>query len=404
MSSDKMQVGKTAPDDVGSDSSELSEESNNIIPPKPTRPLTAYHIFFQLERNYIIQQSKKQGTPEDFPEGIDQNAAERPEKYRNIIMPRGWFNSGKGEAAKKKKAAKKIHGVISFLDLSKTISNRWNSADFETRMYCRDLANKQLVIYRKNMEAFVKKYGKDAAKAPKKEQKDLPVIKEEDNPKDIIDDPIHREAQMIAYDDLSRTARTHSNEIGSSAYYTPMQLQQQQQMVHPVSSLVPSAFLQNPSMSRNMARGAAWDTMAFQPDAIIESASNEDQRLLRNSNEVDTTQSMYATLPSHSHFYPSFPVTNTSSQVTMQGHSAKERYPLDKEVGEFLSRVTMDNYGESSSSKSSGCTTLPSLSSAKTTSASTPAPKDDVVPIHTYSYDTVGSFLRNSDSEEEEFE
>ncbi len=143
------------------DNSEIRRPS---LPPKPKRPMTAYHVYFQLERNYILQ--KHEDYVPHYPEQIDENASERPERYRTLIMPKDWYIS---KEVKIKKKDRKNHGIISFVELSKTISHRWNNeADYDTKMYCRDIADDQLERYREEVTAYVEKFGEESLKVSSK--------------------------------------------------------------------------------------------------------------------------------------------------------------------------------------------------------------------------------------------
>lgn len=153
-------------DDSVRDSSATVEINGVKIPAKPVRPFTAYHIFFQLERNYILQSN---GSFPDLPRDVDDNASERPRKYRGVIMRRNWFIAG--SRCKKKRKDHKIHGVISFLDLTRTIAKNWRQADEETKTYCKNLAHYLLQEYRLELEKYSKTYGREALDCQKQKRK-----------------------------------------------------------------------------------------------------------------------------------------------------------------------------------------------------------------------------------------
>lgn len=173
-------------------------------PTKPTRPLTAYHLFFQLEREfmlplassgidfiyywwhsscvelfishtkniasgeYILQTTQdkddtaRSNIPkEDRPIGkqLDKNM---PFRYRYIHLSPYWYASGSGKRindgkTKAKRKHRKTHGKISFLDLSRCIASRWaqlEEKDNMTKMYVSEIAARQLKIYKAEMKLF----------------------------------------------------------------------------------------------------------------------------------------------------------------------------------------------------------------------------------------------------------
>jgi len=135
--------------------------SQVVIPPKPSRPFTRYNVYFQLEREYILQ-ADGQGSAATAPKSVDQNAAARPERYRDLVLPQDWYVVGK--CRDKKRKHRKTHGTITFVQLTKAISKSWGEVDDATKQYCSDLADVELKRYRKDMADFIAKYGESAAK------------------------------------------------------------------------------------------------------------------------------------------------------------------------------------------------------------------------------------------------
>lgn len=128
---------------------------------KPTRPLTAYHVYFQLEREFIIQGSQctdndnNEIVKDTRPVGIELDP-EMPLRYHNIHICRTWYTTGKEKRLKRKH--RKTHGKIAFLDLSKTIAARWatlEETDPETKNYCNKIAKRELEVYKEKVKVCV---------------------------------------------------------------------------------------------------------------------------------------------------------------------------------------------------------------------------------------------------------
>lgn len=124
-----------------------------VIPPKPMRPLTSYHIFFQLERELIIQTM----AGEDADESILANKVylnDVPQRYRNIKLLPNWY-AGPGKRQKRKH--RKQHGQIGFLELSHLISSTWaklEDIDPEVKLFVQKVAQDQIEEYYREMEEY----------------------------------------------------------------------------------------------------------------------------------------------------------------------------------------------------------------------------------------------------------
>ncbi|KAL7484159.1 hypothetical protein ACHAW6_009806 [Cyclotella cf. meneghiniana] len=145
--------------------------ASGIAPPKPKRPLTIFNLFSILERNFIVQQNQKRASassnaPEETNANhVDPYLATRPERYRDVVLPPNWYVVGMNRV---KRSKHEVHGVISFNDLTKEISNRWKSVDAKTKQYCKMIAADELERYQRDMAEYEAKYGKDAVKAQKR--------------------------------------------------------------------------------------------------------------------------------------------------------------------------------------------------------------------------------------------
>lgn len=123
------------------------------VPKKPMRPLTAYHIFFQIEREYVIQTT----AGEDADKSIHDRKvylSDVPQRYRNIKLLPDWY-AGPGKRQKRKH--RKQHGKIGFLELSRVISTRWaqlEKVDPETKAFVQRIAKQELDEYYREMKAY----------------------------------------------------------------------------------------------------------------------------------------------------------------------------------------------------------------------------------------------------------
>lgn len=140
------------------------------VPPIPRRPLTTYNIFSILERHYILQQNQETTVDRGDAETAhhDPYFAERPKKYRHVVLPSNWYVVGMN---RKKRQHHKNHGVISFNSLSKMISESWGSADEEVKAYCKKISTEELKRYRHDQAAFKERYGEEAFEAQTRKRK-----------------------------------------------------------------------------------------------------------------------------------------------------------------------------------------------------------------------------------------
>jgi len=142
------------PNTNSSSSSPSSPIDTLSIPKKPQRPLTAYHIFLQIEREYIIQTMDGDVADQSMMENKILHD-DVPQRYKNIKLMPDWY-AGPSKRTKKRKHRKQ-HGKIGFLELSKTISKRWSQLDQvdpETKSFVQKIAKLEVAEYYKEMNKY----------------------------------------------------------------------------------------------------------------------------------------------------------------------------------------------------------------------------------------------------------
>lgn len=120
---------------------------------KPMRPLAAYHIFFQIEREYIIQNLDGEDADKSIHKG-KLYTTDVPARYLNIKLSPDWY-AGPGKRQKRKH--RKSHGKIGFLELSRQVSTRWaklEELDSETKHFVKTIAQSELEEYHREMEEY----------------------------------------------------------------------------------------------------------------------------------------------------------------------------------------------------------------------------------------------------------
>jgi hypothetical protein len=126
-----------------------------------------YNIFYILERNYEVQQHQKRApAASNSPSNakVDPYIATRPEKYRDLVLPYNWYIFGMNKV---KRSKYKNHGVISFKELNKLVSERWENVSDETRQFCKQIADDERDRYKREVNEYVARYGREAFDAQK---------------------------------------------------------------------------------------------------------------------------------------------------------------------------------------------------------------------------------------------
>jgi len=189
-------------------------DSSEAIPPIPKRPLTAYNLFCILERNYIVQQNQKVSSNpiriNAHDANLDPYVAERPQKYRDVVLPSNWYVVGMN---RKKRSDHQNHGVISFKNLSKTLGDRWKAADDEVKAYCKKVADAELRRYRTDQAAYKERYGEEAFESQKRTYRKRPKKSlERSNCKRICkEDHLYVEDDSHSESESSTSSHDHSD-------------------------------------------------------------------------------------------------------------------------------------------------------------------------------------------------
>jgi len=111
------------------------------------QPHNAYNIYFILERQRLIDEMESRmwdpdavkKEKEEFSlhdltgSGYDfLSLPDFPPRFINLNMPHGWYVPGRNSKRKHVRS----HGLLSFNELTKTISSSWKVLDNETKQYC----------------------------------------------------------------------------------------------------------------------------------------------------------------------------------------------------------------------------------------------------------------------------
>jgi phage baseplate assembly protein W len=99
---------------------------------KPKRPLSSYNIYYQLERNKIVDGRQELASIDELVQNIE-----------NILYTR-----------KEKRPHRKTHGTISFQELSREIANNWKTIEPGYKSLLDTYAAKDLDRYRNDLQAW----------------------------------------------------------------------------------------------------------------------------------------------------------------------------------------------------------------------------------------------------------
>jgi len=173
---------------------------------KPVRPMPAYHMFLQLEREFIIQTIDG----EDADKSIHDDKVYLdyvPERYRQIKLSPDWYL---GPDKRKRRKHRKQHGKIGHKELTLTISSRWaelGQTNPEVKRFVQDLAERELMEHRREMEVYEKHHASRHA-PPSTQSKNTPKrAREEDveHEESAPSKPLQKQPRLIPTVSTSKT-------------------------------------------------------------------------------------------------------------------------------------------------------------------------------------------------------
>jgi len=124
--------------------------------PPTTRPYTSYNLFFQLEREYILQTllgfqptiaSKDIFNPAD--KTYPAEGPPLPSRYENLVLPYDWHIPGKTRPHERSHHKSNDKNELNE-EISEAYRTAWSTADYEMRNFCARLSDIESRNYKKD--------------------------------------------------------------------------------------------------------------------------------------------------------------------------------------------------------------------------------------------------------------
>mmetsp|Transcript_51105 Transcript_51105/g.153574 ORF Transcript_51105/g.153574 Transcript_51105/m.153574 type:complete len:243 (-) Transcript_51105:472-1200(-) len=110
---------------------------------RPAQPLSAYNIFFRYERARLILISKTGQSIENLSPVFITKAT-----LREFLKE----NPDRTPEQKRKRAHRKTHGAVSFIDLSRIVGANWKALDAESKKPFNEVAHELKVVHYRKLE------------------------------------------------------------------------------------------------------------------------------------------------------------------------------------------------------------------------------------------------------------